>query len=202
MQTTGGMDIAGEGSKVIGKTTLTHAELDQQLHAADADCGAAESHGMLCGIICAAGNADEKLWLEQILGEGNTLSAAAQKARELLERLYAESRLRLEEDGLDLVLLLPEDDILLHLRSRALGRWCQGFLYGLAVGGIRGNRKPAANVDEIMHDFYEISNAGFDAAASDENEEAAYLEIVEYVRMSVLVCHHELQPPPAAERLH
>jgi yecA family protein len=187
---------------VIGKTTLTHAELDQQLHAADADCGAAESHGMLCGIICAAGNADEKLWLEQILGEGNTLSAAAQKARDLLERLYAESRLQLEEDGLDLVLLLPEDDILLHHRSRALGRWCQGFLYGLAVGGIRGNRKPADNVDEIMHDFYEISNAGFNAAASDENEEAAYLEIVEYVRMSVLVCHHELQPPPAAERLH
>jgi hypothetical protein len=120
----------------------------------------------------------------------------------LLERLYAESRLQLEEDGLDLVLLLPEDDILLHHRSRALGRWCQGFLYGLAVGGIRGNRKPADNVDEIMHDFYEISNAGFNAAASDENEEAAYLEIVEYVRMSVLVCHHELQPPPAAERLH
>ena len=53
-----------------------------------------------------------------------------------------------------------------------------------------------------MHDFYEISNAGFDAEATDESEEVAYLEIVEYVRMSVLVCHHELQPPSAAERLH
>jgi uncharacterized protein YgfB (UPF0149 family) len=202
MQATGELDLTGEGSKVNGKISVTHAELDQLLHAADADCGAAESHGVLCGIICAAGNADEMLWLEQILGEGNTLSASAQKSRELLARLYAESRLRLEEDGLDLVLLLPEDDTLLLLRSRALGQWCQGFLYGLALGGIRGNREPATNVGEIVHDFYEISNAGFDAGASDENEEAAYLEIVEYVRMSVLVCHHELQPPSAAERLH
>ena len=194
--------MVGEGSKVTGKMSVTHAELDQLLHAAAADCGAAESHGMLCGIICAAGEADEKLWLEQILGEGNTLSAAAQKSAELLARLYAESRLRLDEDGLDLVLVLPGDDTLLPLRSRALGQWCQGFLYGLALGGIRGNQEPAANLGEIMHDFYEISNAGFDAEASDEDEEAAYLEIVEYVRMSVLVCHHELQPPPAAERLH
>jgi uncharacterized protein YgfB (UPF0149 family) len=196
------MDQAGEGMKVNGKISVTHTELDQLLHAADADCGAAESHGMLCGILCAAGNADEKLWLEPILGEGNTLGAAAQESRELLARLYAESRLRLNEDGLGLVLLLPQDDALLPRRSRALGQWCQGFLYGLALGGIRGNREPAANVGEIMHDFYEISNAGFDAEAADETEESAYLEIVEYVRMSVLVCHHELQSLPAAERLH
>ena len=202
MQVTGVMDLAGEGPKVNGKISVTHAELDQLLHAADAECGAAESHGLLCGIICAAGDADEKLWLDQILGERNTLSASAQRSRELLARLYVESRLRLDEDGLDLVLLLPEDDTRLHLRSQALGQWCQGFLYGLALGGIRGTREPAANVSEIMHDFYEISNAGFDAESTDGSEEAAYLEIVEYVRISVLVCHHELQPPPVAERLH
>ena len=99
MQVTGAMGPAGEGTKVNGKISVTHAELEQLLHVANADCGAAESHGLLCGIICAAGDAHERLWLEQILGEGNTLSASAQRSRELLAILYAESRLRLDEDG-------------------------------------------------------------------------------------------------------
>jgi len=196
------MDLAGEGAKVTEKPPITHAQLDKVLQTADADCGAAESHGLLCGIICAAGNADEDLWLEQILGKGNTLSALAQTCRELLARLYAETRLLLTSDEPGLVLLLPNDDTLLPLRSRALGQWCQGFLYGLALGGVGGNSEQAGNLAEIMHDFFEISNAGFDPEAADEDEETAYLEIVEYVRVGVHLCYQELQLSQVPERLH
>ena len=57
-----------------------HAELEDLLQAAGAECGAAESHGLVCGMICAAGSAAKRGWLEHLLGEGNTLSAAAQAA--------------------------------------------------------------------------------------------------------------------------
>ncbi|MDH3561200.1 MAG: UPF0149 family protein, partial [Gammaproteobacteria bacterium] len=95
------------------------------------------------------------------------------------------------------------DDIPLALRSKALGQWCQGFLYGLALGGVPEEGGQPGNVQEIMRDFYEISQASFDHDSDDETDEAAYIEIVEYVRMSVLLCHEELQPlhSQAPERL-
>lgn len=180
-----------------------YAGLENALQSADAECGAAESHGLLCGICCAAGKADTAPWLEHILGEGNTLSAAAQNSHDLLGALYAATLMHLNDNDLGLELLLPADDAPLALRSKALGQWCQGFLYGLALGGVREEGGQPGTIPEIMRDFYEISQPGFDHDADDETEEAAYMEIVEYVRMSVLLCHEELQTlhAQAPERL-
>lgn len=181
--------------------TVTYDRLQAALQAADADSGAAESHGLICGILCAAGTSDPALWLDHLLGAGNTGSAMAQSAQLLLTEIYSETLLHLNDGDLGLVLLLPEDDTPLPLRSKALGEWCQGFLYGLALGGVREDGVRKGNVGEIMHDFYEISNTRFEHELTDEDEETAYAEIVEYVRMSVLLCHEELRPLQAPQRL-
>jgi uncharacterized protein YgfB (UPF0149 family) len=180
---------------------VTYDQLQAALQAADADSGAAESHGVICGIICAAGASEPALWFDHLLGEGNTDSATAQSARLLLRELYSESLLHLNDGDLGLVLLLPDDETLLSLRSKALGEWCQGFLYGLALGGVREAGVQKGSMGEIMHDFYEISNTRFEHELTDEDEESAYAEIVEYVRMSVLLCHEELRPLQAPQRL-
>ncbi len=181
--------------------TVTYDQLQAALQSADADSGAAESHGLICGIICAAGTSEPALWLDHLLGAGNTISAMAQSGQLLLTELYSESLLHLNDGDLGLVLLLPEDDTPLPLRSKALGEWCQGFLYGLALGGVREDGVRKGNVGEIMYDFFEISNTRFEHELTDEDEEAAYAEIVEYVRMSVLLCHEELRPLQAPQRL-
>jgi yecA family protein len=181
--------------------TVTYDRLQAALQSADADSGAAECHGVVCGIICAAGTSEPAFWLDHLLGEGNTGSAMAQSAQLLLRELYSDSLLHLDDGDLGLVLLLPEDDMPLSLRSKALGEWCQGFLYGLALGGIREDGVRQDNVGEIMHDLYEISNTRFEHDVTDEDEETAYAEIMEYVRMSVLLCHEELRPLQAPQRL-
>jgi uncharacterized protein YgfB (UPF0149 family) len=180
---------------------VIYDRLQAALQSADADSGAAESHGVICGIICAAGNPDPALWLDHLLGDGNTVSTTAQSAQLLLTELYSESLLHLNDGDLGLVLLLPKDDTPLSLRSKALGEWCQGFLYGLALGGVGEDRVRKGDVGEIMHDFYEISNTRFEHEVTDDDEESAYAEIVEYVRMSVLLCHEELRPLQAPQRL-
>jgi uncharacterized protein YgfB (UPF0149 family) len=181
--------------------TVAYDRLQAALQDADADSGAVESHGVICGIICAAGTSDPALWLDHLLGAGNTASAMAQSARLLLTELYSESLLHFNDGDLGLVLLLPGDDAPLSLRSQALGEWCQGFLYGLALGGVREDGVKKGDVGEIMHDLYEISNTRFEHELTDEDEESAYAEIVEYVRMSVLLCHEELRPLQAPQRL-
>ena len=63
-------------------------------------------------------------------------------------------------------------------------------------GGFREDIAMPDNVSEVMKDLYEISHARFDYELTDDADEAAYMEIVEYVRMGVLLLHEELQPVP------
>ncbi len=99
------------------------------------------------------------------------------------------------------LVMLPEDATPLSVRTGALSEWCGGFLYGLALGGIREDLARSDTVEEVMKDFYDISHAGFVTQAPNEEDETAYVEIVEYLRMSVLLLYQELQAVPASSRL-
>ena len=182
-------------------STCSYHELEDGLDSAAAVSGAAEAHGVLCGVICAGGRASQDTWLDHLLGEGNTLSAAAQGCSELLEGLQAEILRQLNDDSFRFALLLPGDDATLLQRTQALSRWCSGFLYGLALGGMREDAEFPAELREVLRDLYEISNADFIADPADEDNESAYMEIVEYVRMSVMLMYEELQSVPATTRL-
>ena len=174
----------------------SHEELAQVLQSAGADSSASEAHGMLSGTICAAGKTAPGLWLEYLLGEDNTLSAAASDSSDMLVRLQSELLRQLNDDAFGFELLLPLDDVPLPLRTETLSQWCAGFLYGLALGGFREDVAMPDSVSEVMKDFYEISHARFDYDTMDEADETAYVEIVEYVRMGVLLLYEELQPVP------
>jgi len=181
--------------------TCHYEELETVLATADAEVEAAECHGVVCGMICAAGTVDVSTVLEHLLGEGNTLSAAARDCHKFLERLYAESLLHLNDGDFELQLLLPDDDAPLIDRANALVQWCQGFLFGLGLGGFKQKEGSPETVDEIVRDFYEISQTRYDCEMPDEVDESAYAEIVEYVRMSTLLVHEELQPRVVSNRL-
>ena len=175
--------------------------LAELLRTAGAACGAAEAHGLLCGTLAAGGRHDPEVWLEHVLGEGNTLSVAAQDCRDMLENMQNDILGQFNDESFAFSVLLPSDTAPLSTRTRALGEWCEGFLYGLAIGGIRDAAEKPGTVDEIMKDFYEISHAGFVTEGPDEEDESAYAEIVEYIRMSVLLLYQELQAVPASSRL-
>jgi len=174
----------------------SYEELAQMLQSAGADSSASEAHGMLSGTICAAGKTAPGLWLEYLLGEGNTLSAAASDSSDMLLTLQSEILRQLNDDAFGFEMLLPLDDVPLPLRTETLSQWCAGFLYGLALGGFREDVAMPDSASEVMKDFYEISHARFDYDLMDESDETAYMEIVEYVRMGVLLLYEELQPVP------
>jgi len=174
----------------------SYEELAQLLQSAGADSSASEAHGMLSGTICAAGKTSPGLWLEYLLGEDNTLSAAASDSSDLLLTVQSELLLQFNDDEFGFGLLLPSDEVPLPLRTETLSQWCAGFLYGLALGGFRDDVAMPDSVGEMMKDLYEISHARFDYDMMDEADETAYMEIVEYVRMGVLLLYEELQPVP------
>ncbi|MGD8875615.1 MAG: UPF0149 family protein [Gammaproteobacteria bacterium] len=192
----------GEGDTVMQETLpRNYAELDRLLQAAGADSSAAEAHGLLCGMTCAGGRCAGSVWLAHLLGEDNTLSAAAQDCGDALTGMQQEILRQFNDDAMGFTLLLPADDEPLAPRTRALSHWCEGFLYGVALGGIRDDATLPHDTAEILKDFYEISHAGFAAGGTQDADEAAYQEIVEYVRMCVLLMYEELCPLPATPRV-
>jgi yecA family protein len=177
-------------------TQCNYEGLTALLQSAGADSCASEAQGMLSGTICAAGKTVPGLWLEYLLGEDNTLSAAAGDCSNMFLTLQSELLRQLNDEALGFELFLPLDDVSLSLRTEALSRWCAGFLYGLALGGFREDAEIPDNVNEVMKDIYEISRAKFSYDTTGEADETAYMEIMEYVRISVLLLYEELQPVP------
>ena len=134
----------------------SYDQLEQKLHVMGAESGAAEAHGLLCGTICAGGKAVPAVWLEYLLGE-NTLSATAQDSSDMLTALQSDIVRQFHDDALGFVLLLPADTAPLAQRTDELGHWCAGFLYGLALGGIREGAGLPDTVSEVMQDWYFFS---------------------------------------------
>ena len=99
---------------------------------------------------------------------------------------------------------LPDDDESLEDRTIALAQWCSGFLAGLASAGSLDTLSSEAT--EAIGDLQEIARAAvtsLDAQAeAAEEDEMAYAEIVEYVRVVVLMFHEEFRGPQQDEAIH
>lgn len=177
--------------------------LQDALETADADMGAAEAHGALCGMSCASGKAELQDWLAQIFDELNMENTAIQNASQLLVGLLNSTREQLNDPEAALQLLLPDEDTKLAARVEALAHWCQGFTYGLGAGGLKETTELPADTQELIRDMVEIARAAHDEESVDEADEEDYMHLQEYVRMGVLLINEELQPikaPPQTDQ--
>lgn len=159
---------------------------------------AAENHGVLCGLVCARGPDMERAWLDLLRDEREEAAPAGAPpetdpaAWKDLSRLYRETVGQLRDEGFVFYLLLPDDSQPLQLRAEAMTEWCQGFLYGLAAGGLEDYSVLPQEVREIAEDIVEISSASTDSEEG-ESDEAAYSELVEYLRVGVILVFETLE---------
>lgn len=184
------------------------AALDSTLFKVEATMGAAESHGALCGMLCARGVTDLSEWMGHVLGEQEQGNVFLRDIANLLSELHQSTLGQINDPFGEFQLLLPDDDDDLEERAEALAAWCLGFVYGLAAGGISEQNELPEDTQELLLDFIEISCAGHDIggpdddSASDEEDERAFVEIVEYVRTGVLLINEELQPLQTSQIIH
>jgi uncharacterized protein len=163
---------------------------------------AAEAHGTLAGCLCAAAGYRFEDWLREILPEGQ----ASAPATGALQELFGATSDALLQPDMEFELLLPSDEQPLAERTAALAQWCQGFLYGLGAGVIPDASELKGDVGEIVRDFIEITRAEVDELRSEQENEAAYAELVEFVRVGVQLLFEELasarSTTPAPVPLH
>ncbi len=190
------------------------AQLEGLLFDMDASLGATESHGALCGMLCAQGSTDASQWMLHVLGEHAETSKPLQAAGKLLLQVHQLAVEQMNDNDIEFELMLPDDDETLESRVEALGTWCQGFVYGLSLGGITEDSELPEDSKELIKDILEISRAGYiaddEAEAelnasmddADEEDEVAFMEVSEYVRIGIMFIYEELQPLQSSQTVH
>ena len=184
--------------------------LDEALFKVNAMMGAAESHGVLCGMLCARGAIELSEWIGHVLGDQEEGNVLLHDTVHQLAELHQVTMEKVNDISGSFYMLLPDDDEDLIGRTEALANWCQGFVYGLAAGGINEDSKLTGDTREILLDFIEISRAGYNIGEDDvievsettEEDELAFVEVVEYVRTGVLLINEELQTLLPSPTLH
>jgi len=181
---------------------LDVADIDDALQRADAQISASESHGSLCGMLCARNDTTPDQWLDLLLQDADAGNVLVGEARSLLRPVYDETRRGLSDPNCDFQLLFPDDEEPLKMRTDALVKWCQGFLFGLAAGGVKDLSGLPEDVVDFIQDMSEITRASPDLGEGGEEDEAAFVDLVEYIRMGILLSNEELNPSSAPLQPH
>lgn len=136
-----------------------------------------ELHGLLTGIICVTEVPSRDEWL-QILSTID-VPKVNEEALAILAEESEDIAHALSEDELDYLPLLPDDEHSLSERVQALADWCAGVVlgFGLASGHIRSDEQ------ELIESLQDVASVEFDDSDDDEEGEASYQELYEFVRL-------------------
>ncbi len=174
---------------------VDHDELEEALQRCGSSWDAAQSHGLLTGKLAVAGVGAGPDWMLQVLEGTDEAQAPGSGCRSLLDKLYQSTFWQLTERLSEFEPLLPGDVADAATRTSAMARWCEGFLHGLVSaqhGTALRDRLAAEPLADIIRDMLQITRAELDYDTDIETNEAAYAELVEYLRVAAQLTYEEL----------
>ncbi len=157
---------------------------------------AGESHGLLCALLSFSSKIRENAWVDSLLSSHIEPSdTKAQQAYKLLTELFKITSQAFQETDFDFPILLPDDDLPLEDRIDGLAEWCQGYLTGLHLLGMKlDNPTFSPDLKEALDDLLAISQVELTPEdQKDPESEVRYMQLVEHVKAAVLMISSELK---------
>lgn len=174
---------------------IVYEALDDALRRCGSSWDASQTHGLLSGRLAIAGANSGFDWLSQVLEGTNSQDALQAECEAMLRALFESTYRQLAERLSSFAPLLPDDDESTAIKATALAHWCEGFLHGLVTGDHGEDlreRLKAEPLSDIIRDLLQITRAAVDEECDEESDEAAYTELVEYVRVAAQLAYEEL----------
>lgn len=136
-----------------------------------------ELHGLVMGIISITQAPTKDEW--QIILQQLQVEPLPEQALQLLTDEAEDAAAALEDDTLDYMPMLPDDQHLLEERVQCLADWCNGVVlgFGLVSGHLREGET------ELLQDLQDVAAVEFESSDDDEEGEASYADLVEFVRL-------------------
>lgn len=154
-------------------------------------------HGMLVGLMTGDGDIKETVWIKKLIEEAQ-IKSVKESFLQVLHQLYLDTDAGLNGSGFDFEMCLPDDQEPVEFRAAMLGHWAEGFLYGMGLLG-KSDKPMEREVTEFLSDLGDIARIDVaDLSESGDDEENDLTEIIEFVRMGVLMVNEELNPTQAA----
>lgn len=169
-----------------------YEQLNEMLITSGAGFHASECHGFLCALVCGNGQVLEQKIREYFLLDSDEI-VNPDECLNYLKSLAEDIEAKMYSSDLDLELLLADEDDALAERSRSFAEWCQGFMSGMGLSGVKDEQIPYES-QELLGDFYKIANLDADHKDnSDQTNDFALMELIEYVRMGTIYIFEDLQ---------
>lgn len=147
----------------------------------------AETHGVVVGLLAGAPRQSDSELAEQLsklqVGDWNS-----SRIQEQLGPAISTLRSELASPDMDFKPLLPTDDRPLEERTVCLASWASGFLAGFGAGAPTLQNPDASEALRLLE---QIARAGIDPEADEEEQEQAYAELSEFVRVATLLLREE-----------
>lgn len=167
---------------------VSYTALESTLHKLGAQLSAAETHGLLTGMLSLAklskNNPSKKGSWQTALLENLDCSPPNKSQWGVLDATSNQILAEFDENNEVFKLLLPNDRAPLSERIDALGYWCRGYLSGLGLVGVTEADLQNTVIKELIQDLSQIAHVSVETDA-DEEDEHNYMELVEYVRVAV-----------------
>ena len=174
---------------------IDHNELDASLRRCGSNWNASQAHGLLCSRLTVIGVESASMWVAQVLAGTDPDNPAQSECEAMLVSLCSLTWRHLVEGQSEFNLLLPDEEDSAEFRVAAMGYWCEGFLHGLVTekhSEKLKKRLAAEPLADIIKDMLEITRVTVGDDATEDDDENAFTELVEYLRVAVQLAYEEL----------
>lgn len=149
-----------------------------------------EVHGTIAGLLACGLNIEESDYLAMLSDVFNDGLSFNNESKALFASMYSHVVSSFNSKEHQFELFLPNEDETLLDKANALVSWVAGFLLGFGLKQ-KDYGAMSADVKEVINDFSEITKLDTDFGEEEEDQQAFH-EIVEYVRVSALLCFAEM----------
>lgn len=159
-------------------------------------CSAPELHGVIVGLLAGGARLNKQRLFKVLEAHLELTGALPDTLGETSWQLHQQTLADLTDSDLPFQPLLPDDDEeTLPQRAMLLGEFCDGFLVGFGTAARKGDEERLSEeAREALAQLVEISHIDTEDEALDEQDEPAYVEVHEFVRMAVSILFTELAP--------
>lgn len=179
-------------------TQVSWQQLSTSLKMAELGASASEAHGIVCGLICGGINLEDGSWYAAFNDLMNDGIALPIDLKTMLQQVFDNSCNEFVAQDYQVKLLLMDDEQSINQRAKSLAQWSESFLAGFAIGNESG-KKLSDDVKEAINDLSQISRLDAEIE-DDEASQHSLEELIEYVRVSAMLCFAELGQKPQAEK--
>ena len=160
----------------------------------NADCSSSELHGLISGLLVAGARLNRHALMKTLESHAEPVSTFSDEMIASLWQLQLQTLEDLNADELAFKPMLPDDDESLGARVVALADFCRGLLAGIGLGAPANSAVLAEEtMRETLQDLAHITQVD-SVDADDEEGEAAYLELHEFVRLAAMHLFEEMAP--------